>query len=246
MRIIVNGALGHMGRALISLIEDQGLTVAARIDRGASSESEALSDISLFDGEADIVIDFSHHSAAPELAEYCASRGLPLVVATTGHTPEELDAIVRSAEAIPVFRSANMSVGIALLRKLVTQAAAVLTGSDIELIDVHHNRKLDAPSGTALMLTEAVQESRPDTQVVHGRSGMEKRAKDEITVHSLRMGSVVGDHEVIFASANETVRLKHEAHDRSLFADGALRAAAFLIKQEPGVYDMDDLLNEIT
>ena len=246
MRIIVNGALGHMGRALISLIEAQDLTVAARIDRSAASEDEALSDISLFDGDADVVIDFSHHSAAPDLAEYCAGRGLPLVVATTGHTPEELAAIDRSSKAIPVFRSANMSLGIALLRKLVTQAAAVLSSSDIELVDVHHNRKLDAPSGTALMLTEAVQASRPDIQVVHGRSGMDKRGKDEMTVHSLRMGNVVGDHEVIFATANETVRLKHEAHDRSLFADGALRAAAFLVKQELGLYDMDDLLDEIT
>ena len=245
MKIIIHGALGRMGQALFTLAESKGITVASQVDRGASSADAILSDITEFQGEADVVIDFSHHSAVIPLLDYCVAHKLPVVIATTGHSTDEHAAIDTAAEAIPIFRSANMSVGIALLRRMVKQAAATLAESDVELIDIHHNRKLDAPSGTALMLTDAVQEARPDSKVVMGRSGMEKRGKDEITIHSLRMGNVVGDHEVIFATDNETITLKHEAHDRSLFADGALCAALFIADQLPGLYDMDDLLEHV-
>ena len=135
-----------------------------------------------------------------------------------------------------------MSVGVALLARLVKQAAAIFGGCDVEIVEAHHNRKVDAPSGTALMLADAVKSQRPDAEYVYGRSGQHKRQPNEIGIHSLRMGNVVGEHEVIFATDNQTITLKHQAHDRALFAEGALTAAGFLVGQPAGFYHMDDLL----
>ena len=135
-----------------------------------------------------------------------------------------------------------MSVGVALLARLVRQAAAIFGGCDVEIVESHHNRKADAPSGTALMLADAVKSQRPDVEYVCGRSGQHKRQPNEIGIHALRMGNVVGEHEVIFATDNQTITLKHQAHDRALFAEGALTAAGFLTKQSAGFYHMEDLL----
>jgi 4-hydroxy-tetrahydrodipicolinate reductase len=135
-----------------------------------------------------------------------------------------------------------MSVGVALLARLVGQAAAIFGGCDVEIVEAHHNRKADAPSGTALLLADAVKAKRPEAEYVFGRSGQHKRQPNEIGIHSLRMGNVVGEHEVIFATDSQTITLKHQAHDRALFAEGAVTAAGFLVKQAPGFYHMDDLL----
>ena len=247
MKLIIHGALGRMGQTLTRLAREQDHELLALVDRSASDEDLEASDpihrkLTDIPEPAGVVVDFSHHSAVTGLLDYCVAQQLPVVVATTGHTEEERAAIRDAAEQIPVFASANMSVGIALLRKLAQEAAAIMQGADIEIVDVHHNRKLDAPSGTALLLAEAIQEERPDSELVYGRSGMEGRQPGEITIHALRMGNVVGDHEIVFATDTETIRVKHEAHDRSLFAEGALRAARFLADCKPGLYDMDDLL----
>lgn len=240
MKVIVNGALGHMGREVIHLLEEEGAELAAAVDRaGGAGIYPALSEYS---GPADVVIDFSNHASAPELAAYCERRKLPLVAATTGYAPEELALLERAGESIPVFQSYNMSVGVALLVRLVRQAAAIFGGCDVEIVEAHHNRKADAPSGTALMLADAIKTMRPDAQYVFGRSGQHKRQPNEIGIHSLRMGNVVGEHEVIFATDTQTITLKHQAHDRSLFAEGAVAAAHFIVGQPAGLYHMDDLL----
>ena len=242
MNIIVNGAAGRMGQQVCRLVEAEGHTLAAAVDRsGGEGFVTSLAD---YTGPADVVIDFSNHASAKELVDYCVSRKLPLVAATTGYTPEEFAALEEGAKQIPIFQSYNMSVGVALLARLVKQAAAIFAGCDVEIVEAHHNRKADAPSGTALMLADAVKSQRPDAEYVYGRSGQHKRQPNEIGIHSLRMGNVVGEHEVIFATDNQTITLKHQAHDRALFAEGALTAAAFLVGQSAGFYHMDDLLGQ--
>ena len=238
MEVIVNGALGRMGRQVCHLLEEDRIPVAAVDRAGGSGIYQNLFD---YTGSADVVIDFSNHAGVGEL-DYCKARKLPLVAATTGYTPEEFAQLEEAAKTIPIFQSYNMSVGVALLARLVKQAAAIFGGCDVEIIEAHHNRKADAPSGTALLLAEAVQEKRPEAELVLGRSGQGKRSPNEIGIHALRMGNVVGEHEVIFATDNQTISLKHQAHDRALFAEGALPAANFIVKQAPGFYHMDDLL----
>ena len=239
MTIIVNGALGRMGQQVCRILAESGDT-AVKVDKaGGEGVFSSLAD---YTGPADAVIDFSNHAGAKELADYCVSRKLPLVAATTGYTPEELALLEQAAETVPVFQSFNMSIGVALLARLVKQAAAVFGGADVEIIEAHHNRKADAPSGTALMLADAVKSQRPDSEYVFGRSGQHKRQPNEIGIHAIRMGNVVGEHEVIFGTDSQTITLKHQAHDRALFAEGALTAARFVVDQKPGFYHMDDLL----
>jgi 4-hydroxy-tetrahydrodipicolinate reductase len=239
--VVVCGAGGRMGQEVLRLIEDDGdLRLAAAVDSaGADNTILSLQDVS---GGADLLIDFSHHSAVWEIAAFGETRALPLVIATTGHTAEEEERIRRASARVPVFHAANMSLGVALLAKLVRETAGVFQGSDVEIIEKHHNRKVDAPSGTALLLAAAVQERRPDARLQTGRAGMGRREPGEIGIHSLRMGNVVGEHEVIFSTDSQTITLRHEAHDRALFAEGALAAARFLLGKAPGLYTMQDLL----
>ena len=172
MNVIVNGALGRMGQQVCRLLAENG-DAAVLVDRvGGDGVYTSLSD---YTGPADVVIDFSSHVGAGELADYCVARKLPLVAATTGYTPEELALLEAAAGTVPVFQSFNMSVGVALLARLVKQAAAVFGGADVEIVETHHNRKADAPSGTALMLADAVKSQRPDSDYVFGRSGQHKR-----------------------------------------------------------------------
>ena len=239
MNVIVNGAMGRMGQQVCRILAENGET-AVLVDRaGGEGVFPSLAD---YNGPADVVIDFSSHAGASELMAYCLSRRLPLVAATTGYTPKEMALLVQGAQTVPVFQSYNMSVGVALLARLVKQAAAVFGGADVEIIEAHHNRKADAPSGTALMLADAVKSQRPQAEYQLGRAGQHKREPNEIGIHALRMGNVVGEHEVIFATDSQTITLKHQAHDRALFAEGALTAARFIVDQKPGFYHMDDLL----
>ena len=167
---------------------------------------------------------------------------MPAVIATTGQTDGERAAIETAAAALPVFFSGNMSIGIALLVSLARQAAAIFPEADVEIVEVHHNKKLDAPSGTALMLAEGIREVREGGDVVVGRSGHAPRKKGEIGIHSLRMGNVVGRHEVHVNTGTQTIILGHEAHSRALFAEGALRAAEYLAGRGAGMYNVRDLL----
>ena len=240
-RVIVNGIDGAMGRILSRCIaETDDMEVVAGITpTGADGAYVSPADCR---EEADVLIDFSHHDGTAALMEYCIGRGIPAVVCTTGQTEEEMECIRRASEIIPVFKSANMSVGVALTAKVVREIAAKFGGCDIEIVETHHNRKADAPSGTALMLADAVMEARPELHVNTGRSGMAKRGPDEIGISAVRMGNIVGTHEVMFGTNTQTITVTHQAHDRALFADGAIAAARFIAGREPGLYNMDDLL----
>ena len=241
MRIIVNGACGRMGRELIRLIGEQPrLEMAAMVDAKGDG-IEVLTDLTNAPA-ADVIIDFSHHSAVSALLDAAEARNCPVVIATTGHDAAELDRIHDAAERIPVFYSGNMSVGVAQLCRMARETARLFPEADIEIVETHHKHKADAPSGTAKMLFGAVKEVRPEAEMVCGRSGMQPRTPNEVGVHSLRMGEVVGIHEVHICTATQTITLKHEAHSRALFAEGAICAAEFLMHQDAGFYDMKSMI----
>ena len=241
MDIVINGANGRMGRILSDMIgSESDCRIAARVDR--SAQDGCLTALSDYDGPADVLIDFSHHAAAADVMNYCTARGLPAGIATPGQTEEEMSLIREAAARIPVFLSANMSVGVALLADLARRAAAMFPEADIEIIERHHNQKLDVPSGTALLLARRIGEARPGARFVIGRHENGRREKQEIGIHSLRYGGEVGTHEVIIAAGGETITLKHEAESRALFARGALAAARFLTGVGPGLYDMRDII----
>lgn len=242
MKVIVNGAGGRMGKALRSLIEkgSRGAELASAVDPYVQEDGI----VSCLDAaaQADCIIDFSNHAGTKALMDYAVEKNIPVVVATTGHTEEELACIRGAGEKIPVFYSGNMSLGIALLTQLARQTAAMFPEADVEIVESHHNQKLDVPSGTALMLAKAVQDARPESHLLVGRHENGKRTKEEIGIHSLRMGNTVGIHEVIVNTGTQIITLKHEAQDRSLFAEGALAAAAFVVGKEPGMYNMDNMV----
>ncbi len=247
MNILICGISGFMGREVEKLCEQgyRGARLFGGVDISANGEREnvfaSFSEIP-YDAPIDCIVDFSHHSAVKSLLDFAVDRKIPTVVATTGHTEEELSAIRGAAKYIPVFFSANMSLGVALLVELAKNAAAAMPEAEIEIIEKHHNRKLDAPSGTALMLASAICEVRPEAYANTGRSGNGKRTKEEIGIHAIRMGNIVGEHEVILGTANQTITIKHEAHSRALFAEGALAAAAYLADAEAGLHDMKSIV----
>lgn len=239
MKLIINGANGKMGHILTSMAGDEAV---ALVDvNPAEGMYKSLDE---FTGEADCVIDFSNHASTQAVMSYCVRRGLPVLVASTGQTEEEL-ALIREASAkVPVFLSPNMSIGVALVADLAERVARIFGECDIELVEAHHNQKLDVPSGTALMLAKRIQEAREDLTFNVGRHDNGKRTQNEIGIHSLRYGSEVGTHEVIFSNGLETITLRHDAKDRALFARGALSAARWLVKQGAGLYGMREYLKE--
>ena len=246
MRLIVTACTGHMGAIVCDLIEEgfENHTLAAKTSRHCEENGvdRCYKNINDFDGEADCVVDFSHHEAIGEILDYCVRRNLPIVIGTTGFTEEEMALIHSASEKIPVFQSANMSVGIALLRKLAKQTASMFPDADIEIVEKHHNRKLDAPSGTALLLAQSIAEVRENAVSNEGRSGHAKRTPEEIGIHAIRIGNEVGTHEILISNGNETITLKHEAENRALFAQGALKAASFMEGKAPGFYNMDNMV----
>ena len=244
MKVIVNGAGGRMGGQVLNILEERGQALQAELAAAVDpAAAEAYPALDVYQGPADVIVDFSFHTSVYALMEYAVSRKLPVVVATTGHSPEELECIRAAAEQIPVFHAANLSLGIALLIRFAKQAAAAFPDADIEIVEVHHNRKVDAPSGTALALAEAVAEVREGSSVVAGRSGFGKRVPGEITVHALRMGNIPGQHEVHITTDTQQLTLRHETHSRALLAEGALSAARFLQGRAPGYYGMEDMIH---
>ncbi len=192
----------------------------------------------------DCIIDFSHHTATPALLKYAVDNNIPIVLCTTGHDEGELALIAEAAKEIAIFHSANMSLGVALLCELAKTAARTFPDADIEIIEKHHNRKLDAPSGTALLLAREIQKIREKAFFSFGRQGQAKRMPDEIGIHAVRMGNIVGEHEVIVGTDTQTITLKHEAHSRSLFAEGAVVAADFIKDKCAGLYDMHSMIEK--
>lgn len=243
MKIIVCGALGRMGRITLQKIaEAEDLTLAAAVDIAGNGDT-VLQRLEDFRGDADLIIDFSFHTAAPAIMDWAVRHHTAVIMCTTGHEEAELAAITGAAEKIPVFFSANMSLGIALLIELAKKTASAFPDADIEIVETHHNRKADAPSGTALALGKAIQSVRPGSVFHLGRSGMEKRTREEIGFHAIRRGNIPGIHEVIVSTDNQSITLKHEVYDRALFADGALAAARFLSGKAAGLYQMADLIS---
>ena len=246
MKVIVCGASGKMGKELISAIESGygcATLVAATDIVLPIVNCPAYTDIASVKEEADIIIDFSHHSATASLLDYAKAKKLPIIIATTGQTEEEKALIYKAAEEIPVFYSGNMSIGIALLVSVVKQAVKMFPDADVEITEVHHNQKIDVPSGTALMLAEGVREAREGEGFFNiGRPDGGKRQKGEIGIHSLRMGKVIGEHEVRIETGSQTLVFAHKSHSRALFAEGALTAANYLITKERGIYSVNDML----
>ena len=248
MKILLSGLGGHMGAEVAKLCEEgyRGAELVAGVDY-CNWENAAVPCAPDFDSacaDVDCVVDFSHHSCTAALLAFAEAHGLPLVIATTGQTEDERAAIAAAAKKIPVFFAANFSVGVALLIDAAKKVAAAMPDAEIEIVEMHHDRKVDAPSGTALAIAGALQTVRPGAEIVTGRSGFGKRTKEEIGIHAVRMGNLAGVHEVMIGTNNQTITLKHEAHSRALFAEGALTAAAYLCGKPAGLYDMQSMLSD--
>lgn len=247
MKVLISGIAGHMGHAVEALAQSgyRGAVAYVGVDKIVPSDVRIPCFPSFANAptDADVIVDFSHPSVLSDLLEFAVSNRIPTVIATTGYTPAQRDAIAKAARKIPVFYAANYSLGIAVLIELAKQTAAAFPEAEIEIIEKHHDRKVDAPSGTALAIADAIREVRPAATLNLGRSGMGKRTPDEIGIHAVRMGNIVGDHEVMIGTQNQTITLRHEAHSRALFAEGALAAAAFLVGRPAGLYDMKSMLS---
>ena len=242
LKILLSGACGRMGRQVAACAEETDAVIVAGMDvnhqKGAAFPVYPSFD--LVTEEAQVIIDFTRPEGLPALLAYARAHRLPVVLAATGYQEQELALIKEAAKEIPIFRSANLSLGVYVLKALSAKAAQLLPEFDIEIVEKHHNQKVDAPSGTALMLYEAVQNEA--SQPIHGRhTRTQKREKQEIGIHAVRGGTVPGEHEVGFYGPGESLLLTHSAQDRSIFARGALRAADFIIQQQPGEYDMESL-----
>ena len=246
--VVISGANGHMGKVIKSVISER---TDCKVIAGIDVNTAEYSDFKIYSSPAqlpekpDVIIDFSHPSALNGLLEYCLSTGTAIVIATTGYNDDQIAQIKKASEQIPVFFTFNMSLGINLLIKLAKSAAEVLGDQfDIEILEKHHNQKIDAPSGTAIMIANSINETLDNRyQYVYDRhSQRKKRDKNEIGIHSVRGGTIVGEHDVIFAGRDEVITLSHSAASKEVFAVGSVNAAVFLAGKEPGMYDMAGLL----
>ena len=249
VKILMHGCNGKMGRMITEIVKnEEDAVIAAGVDKftGIPNDYPVFESLEKCDVDADVVIDFSNAGAVDELLDYCVKKSLPVVLCTTGLSDEQLKKVDECSEKIAVLKSANMSMGINLLLKLLKDAAKVLApaGYDIELVEKHHNQKLDAPSGTALALADSINEAMGNEyEYVYDRSQVrKKRDAKEIGISAVRAGTIVGEHEVIFAGTDEVIEFKHTAYSRSVFAKGAVEAGKFLAGQPAGMYDMGDVI----
>ena len=246
MKVIINGYSGTMGQVLTECVaDDEELELVAGIspkhhDVDGFNTYSSFADVK---EDSDVVIDFSNPLALDGILEYCLKTKTPVVLATTGYNDEEMEKIHEAAKQIPVFLSFNMSLGVNILLKLVKEAAKNLANFDIEIIEKHHNKKVDSPSGTAVMIANAVKEIREQSEFIYGRHGRTgKRQQNEVGIHAVRGGTIVGEHSAIFAGNDEILEINHSARSKNVFAEGAIAAAKYLVNQEPGFYNMDDML----
>lgn len=249
VKIALTGACGHMGRVIASLVKERdNCEIIAGVDKINDKYSDFSIYNSLFDlpQKPDVIIDFSHPSVLPDLLSYCKINGTAAVIATTGYSDEERAQIAAASSQIPIFFTFNMSLGINLLAELAKQAVRVLGDQfDIEILEKHHNQKKDAPSGTAIMLMEEINgELDNKYRPVYDRHSVRKpREKKEIGISSIRGGTIVGEHDIIFAGHDEVITLSHSAQSKEVFAVGAVNAAVFLCGKSAGMYAMNDLIN---
>jgi 4-hydroxy-tetrahydrodipicolinate reductase len=251
INVLLSGCNGKMGQVITRLSENfNSLKIAAGFDINDNIKNPypVFTSLDECDIKVDVIIDFSNPKAFRTLVEYAQERRIPLVLATTGLSPEQTDILKTTvARNIPVFFSANMSLGVNLLIDLVKKAAKVLEGQfDIEIVEKHHNQKIDAPSGTALAIADAINDSLDEKcEYMYDRhSRRKKRSKQEIGIHAVRGGTIVGDHSVIFAGNDEIIEVNHTALSKEIFAVGALKASIFLASKKPGLYSMTDLISE--
>lgn len=248
-KIIMHGCNGHMGQVITAICAaDEACEIVAGIDIVNNRENgyPVFTDIDACDVEADVIIDFAAAVAVDKLLDYAVNRQIPVVLCTTGLSPKQLTKVQEASKRIAILKSANMSLGINTLLKLLKDAANVFApaGYDIEIVEKHHNQKLDAPSGTALALADSINEARNNEyEYIYDRSQVRrKREKKELGISAVRGGTIVGEHEVIFAGVDEVIEFRHTAYSKSVFAKGAVEAAKFLAKQEVGMYDMSDVI----
>ncbi len=249
VRAIMHGCNGRMGRVITGLIkEDEAIEIVAGVDAftGIANDYPVFESIGACDAEADVVIDFSNAGAVDALLDYCTAKKLPVVLCSTGLSDEQLKKVEESAKETAVLKSANMSMGINLLLKLLKDAAKVLTpaGYDIEIVEKHHNQKLDAPSGTAIALADSINEAMDHNfEYTYDRSTeRKKRSAKEIGISAVRGGTIVGEHEVLFAGMDEVIEFKHTAFSRGVFGKGAVEAAKYLSGKPVGYHDMSDVI----
>jgi 4-hydroxy-tetrahydrodipicolinate reductase len=246
-RILLNGALGKMGQAVEACVRERDdVMIAAGVDIAADERTYPVYTCFVDVQEAaDVIVDFSNPLVLDDLLSYAVEHHMPAIICTTGFSDEQIAKIKETAASIPIFFSGNMSLGINMLIELAKMAAKVLSSSfDIEIIEKHHNQKLDAPSGTAIMIADAISQELENSRYVYDRHAYrKKRDHSEIGIHSIRGGNIVGEHEVIFAGHDEVVSLMHRAQSKGVFAAGAVNAAVFIKDKPAGLYDMSDLLN---
>jgi len=249
VRFIMHGCNGKMGQVITKIVkEDVNAQIVAGIDKymGIANEYPVFANLKECDVEADVVIDFSNAAAVDELLEYCVEKKLPVVLCTTGLSDEQLKRVKDASAKTAVLKSANMSLGVNMLLKLLQEATKILApaGFDIEIVEKHHNQKVDAPSGTAIAMADAMNEvlNQTYTYTYDRTSERKKREKTEIGISAVRGGTIVGEHEVLFAGEDEVIEFKHTAHSKAVFAKGAVEAGKFLCGKEPGMYDMKDVI----
>lgn len=249
MNILLNGASGRMGNEVAMRVEkEENMQIVAGIglEEDLTGKFPIYSKIEDVKEKIDVIIDFSVPKATFKVLEYAEKEKTPIVIATTGFSNDELEKIEELSKEIPIFRSANMSLDINLMAEIVKKVAKVLQDTDIEIIETHHNRKIDAPSGTAILLADAINEVL-ENKKEYDFNRMQKREprnKNEIGFSSIRGGNIVGEHTVAFFGENETLEIKHTSYSRQVFVEGAIKSAKFIITKENGLYDMNDLINE--
>ncbi len=252
IRIIMSGCNGHMGRVVTEIAEaDEAVSIVAGVDLTDNNDKNypVFTDLAACDVEADVLIDFSSPKALDAILTYCREKKTAAILCTTGYSQEQLAQIKEASAEIKVMKSANMSLGINMLLKLLKDAAKLLApaGFDMEIVEKHHNRKVDAPSGTALALADSINEALDEKYTYTYDRSQERKSRDkyEIGISAVRGGNIVGEHEVIFAGLDEVIEFKHTAYSRSVFAKGAVEAAKFLAGKPAGWYDMSDVIADI-
>ncbi|MBQ7906356.1 MAG: 4-hydroxy-tetrahydrodipicolinate reductase [Clostridia bacterium] len=247
IRVLVHGSNGKMGGHVINqLSKREDMELFCGVDH-VTTGNEGYLHYDSFDkveGTPDVIIDFSFHTLVKGVLEYAIKVERPVIIATTALDDGDKAMVAKAAQRVPVFLASNMSIGIALLCDFAKEAARAFPDADIEIVEAHHNRKVDAPSGTAITVADSIKEVRPEAEYVYGRGGESKRTKNEIGIHALRMANIVGEHSVYITTDSQQLVLSHTAYDRSLFADGAIKAAAFLVGKEKGLYTMQDMFKK--
>ncbi|WP_446897605.1 4-hydroxy-tetrahydrodipicolinate reductase [Clostridium sp. LBM24168] len=247
IKVILNGCNGKMGKVVSRLADNsENICIAAGVDRnGSKEEYQIFQNINSCNVPADVILDFSRPDSLDSLIEYGKNNNIGMVLCTTGYTDDQIKKIEDTSKILPIFRSANMSIGINVINSVLRNISSLLYKNfDIEIVEAHHNQKVDSPSGTALLLADTIRDSIDENiELTNGRQGIKKRTHNEIGIHSIRGGDIVGEHEIMFAGKGETIEIKHTAISREVFAVGALKACEFMYKRKPGLYSMDDVIS---